>query len=186
MQRRISIIGTSGCGKTTLARELADILHFPHIELDALHWESNWTPAREDIFQSRVIAAISAESWTICGNYGTVQPMVLARADTIIWLDYSLSINLARILRRTFRRCWSKQILWNGNRESVWMTLTSRDSIILWVLSTWRRRRRDFPKLLRQQRQVGKRVFRFRTPSQNECWLNYLKAHDTAEGPHLV
>jgi len=39
---RISVIGTSGSGKTTFANKLAGILRIPHVELDALYWEANW------------------------------------------------------------------------------------------------------------------------------------------------
>jgi len=35
--QRISVVGTSGSGKTTVARRIAEALGFPHVELDALH-----------------------------------------------------------------------------------------------------------------------------------------------------
>jgi adenylate kinase family enzyme len=35
---RIVVVGTSGAGKTTLARRIAALL--PHIELDASNWQS--------------------------------------------------------------------------------------------------------------------------------------------------
>ncbi|MBT8194426.1 MAG: AAA family ATPase [Acidimicrobiia bacterium] len=33
---RIAVVGPPGSGKTTVARELADRLHLPHIELDSI------------------------------------------------------------------------------------------------------------------------------------------------------
>jgi adenylate kinase family enzyme len=169
--QRISVIGTSGPGKTTLARALSQRLRISHIELDALHWEANWTPAPADVFRSRVTTAIAADAWTMCGNYGSIRDMVLARADTIIWLDYSLSRVLLQTIRRTFHRCWHRQLLWAGNRESFYLQLCTRESMILWVLNTWRRRRREYPKMLRHQASLGKRVLRFRTPDQTRRWL---------------
>jgi adenylate kinase family enzyme len=41
---RVVVIGTSCVGKTTFARSLAHVLSCPHVELDALHWQPNWTP----------------------------------------------------------------------------------------------------------------------------------------------
>jgi adenylate kinase family enzyme len=48
------VIGTSGSGKTTLARALAALFGCPHVELDALHWEPDWTPAAPEVFRARV------------------------------------------------------------------------------------------------------------------------------------
>lgn len=51
--RRIAVVGASGSGKTTFARRLAERLGIPHIELDAIHWGPDWTPARDDDFRAR-------------------------------------------------------------------------------------------------------------------------------------
>src|SRR6266481_7086288 len=39
---RIVVVGTSGAGKTMLARRIAAQLQLPHIELDAINWQSEW------------------------------------------------------------------------------------------------------------------------------------------------
>jgi adenylate kinase family enzyme len=66
---RISVIGTSGSGKTAFADKLAWILHIPHVELDALHWEADWIPAHKENFRSRVREVVEAERWVVDGNY---------------------------------------------------------------------------------------------------------------------
>ena len=39
---RIVVVGTTGAGKTTLASRIAVMLELPHIELDAINWQSGW------------------------------------------------------------------------------------------------------------------------------------------------
>lgn len=84
---RVSVIGTSGSGKTTFAGRLAGILRVPHIELDSLSWEAGWTPVPRDIFRSRVSEAINADRWVVDGNYGQdARDLIWERADTVVWL----------------------------------------------------------------------------------------------------
>ena len=42
--RRIAVIGTTGTGKTVLAKRLARKYDLVHVELDSLFWQPNWTP----------------------------------------------------------------------------------------------------------------------------------------------
>ena len=172
--KRIVVLGTSGSGKTTLAKELARRLGLSHIELDALHWNANWvsTPAEE--LRRRISRAMEAapHGWSVCGNYRVANEQIWQQADTIIWLDYPMSIVMYRVTRRTLSRAWFRTRLWNGNRERLWVQLFSRDSLLLWVINTWRKRRRDYPKELAQLRDRGIRVFRFRYPRQTDAWLN--------------
>ena len=60
---RIAIVGTTGSGKTTLARRVAQRCLIPHIELDALQWEPNWKPAEPQVFRDRVTADLSGDRW---------------------------------------------------------------------------------------------------------------------------
>lgn len=40
--KKINVVGTSGSGKSTFARMLANQLNAPYIEMDALHWLPEW------------------------------------------------------------------------------------------------------------------------------------------------
>ncbi len=168
--QRVSVIGTTGTGKSTFAKELARRLECPHIELDALHWEPGWVEVPEEMMRGRVEAACSGETWVVDGNYGCVRDLVWARADTVVWLDFGLPVVLWRSVRRTVRRVFRGEPCCNGNRETLRKALSS-DSIVLWALTTHGARRRKYPVLLRDFGEKGGRVVRLRTPKETSRWL---------------
>jgi adenylate kinase family enzyme len=172
--QRIVVIGTTGSGKTTLARQLADHLGCPHIEIDAIHWGPHWTEVPLDQFRAQITQALSADRWTIDGNYKVVRDLVWQRADTIIWLDYALPVIMGRLIKRTLRRVITQEELWNGNRESWRTAVFSRDAILWWALKTYRRRRREFPALLARPEYAGLIVVHLHSPRQTRQWLSEM------------
>jgi adenylate kinase family enzyme len=131
----VSVVGTSGSGKSTVARELAAILGVPHLELDAVNHQPGWTPLPADEFGRAVFAVAAGEGWVIDGNYSAVRPVVWARADTVLWLDLPKGTVMRQIVWRTLRRVAGRQELWNGNRER-WRNFFSwnpEQSVISWA-----------------------------------------------------
>src|SRR5438105_587112 len=78
---RIVVVGTTNAGKTTMARRLAAKLGVPHVELDALFWEPNWTEADDDVFVERVQNATAGDRWVACGNYSQAHAVLWPRLD---------------------------------------------------------------------------------------------------------
>ena len=171
--QHVNVVGTSAVGKSTLALALAERLGAPCIELDALHWEPNWTEAPTPVLRERVEAAIAGERWVVDGNYAQVRDLVWARVDTVVWLDYPLATILGRYLRRTLRRLGRREQLWGGNRERLAMHLLSRDSLLWWILTTYRRRRREYPPLLAARPEIT--VVRLRSPAEAGRWLSGIR-----------
>jgi adenylate kinase family enzyme len=91
--RRISVVGTSGSGKTTLARQISQRLAIPHVELDALHHEPDWQEAPIDVFRKRVEQSLSVIAGLLMAITAKVRDIVWSRADTVVWLDYTLASN---------------------------------------------------------------------------------------------
>jgi adenylate kinase family enzyme len=171
--KRICVVGTSGAGKTTLAVNIAQKLNMAHIELDALHWDANWRGAPRDVFLQRVREAIGGERWVCSGNYSAVRELTWRAADTIIWLDYAFPVVFGRTLKRTATRIVTQEELWNGNRES-WRMALSRNSILLWVLKTHWRRKRETPQLLSQSEYSHLQLLHFQSPRAAQKWLEQL------------
>jgi adenylate kinase family enzyme len=175
--RRIHIIGTSGSGKTTLASQLAAMLDIPHVELDAIQWQPDWTPLDKDAFRERLAEALSEDDWVVDGNYFAYRDLTHARADTLIWLDYPLPLVLWRVTARTGRRLIQRTELWNGNHERL-RSVFSRDSIIVWALTSYSRNRRRYRQLLANPAPdlAHLRIIRLRSPRATAIWLRSLAA----------
>lgn len=174
--RRILVIGTTGSGKTTLAREAAARLGVPHGEQDAWQWLPDWQEAPLEAFRAEVDRFTAQGAWVMDGNYTKAQDIGWSRADTLVWLDYPAPLVLGRLLRRTARRVLSREELWNGNRERLRAAL-SRDSLIVWFFRTHWRRRRLMP--ARLARHPHLRVLRLRSPAQARAWLAGLAPTET-------
>jgi hypothetical protein len=178
--RRIWVKGGSGAGKTTLARELARRLGLAHVELDALHHDPGWTPAPAPLLQARVRAALNdARGWVVDGNYDSkLGPLVLDRAELIVWLDLPLQIKLARLARRTFGRWWTGEELWNGNRESLAAAFWGGDALFPWAVRSHFRHRAEWPRL-----QAGPPLVRLRSAREVEAWLAAVGAAEPSGLP---
>ena len=142
---RVVVTGTSGAGKTTLARKIAAALAMPHIELDAINWQPGWrdlTRHDPEEFVRHVNTVIAAEAWVVDGNYGPVCDIIWERATHLVWLDYERWVIMARVIRRTIIRVALRTELWSGNRER-WRYLLRPSHPIRWAWNTWERRRRE-------------------------------------------
>lgn len=168
---RVVVVGTSCCGKTSYSRQLAAILRHPHIELDALYWKPNWVAKSEDEFTALVTAAISADRWIVDGNYGTARNLIWSRATCIMWLNYGFLTVLARAFRRTFRRAMSGEELYSGNKENFRKAFFNRDSILLWVVTTYERRRREYAELQNTKAFPHLQWFEFPNPAEARQFL---------------
>jgi adenylate kinase family enzyme len=173
--QRISVVGTAGSGKTTVAREIARRLELPHVELDALFWEPDWTEAAPDVFRDRVALALSGARWVADGNYSKARDIVWGRADTVVWLDYAFAVSMGQLVWRTARRCLTHEELWSGNRESWRKAFCSRESILVWAMQTRGKGRRNYPVLLSSPAHAHLALIRLRSPRQTRAWLASLQ-----------
>ncbi len=164
---RIHIIGTPGAGKTTLARRMAQQFELPFVELDALFWGAHWMPAPTEVFRRRVMSSVRDASWVACGNHASARDLVWARADTVIWLDYSTALGASRLIGRALLRGrdWLR-----GRRTNA----LGHDSLLLYAFRANAERSTDFAPLFAQHEYAHLRVLRFRTPGEMEIWLASL------------
>ncbi len=174
--QRVAVVGTSCSGKTTLAAAIARAQGSPHVELDALHWLPDWKERPTEEFREKTREAIRGDAWVTDGNYSRVRDMVWGRATHVIWLNYSFPLVLWRAIRRSLTRLVTREELYSGNRESFRLTFLDRESILLWVVTSHRRRRRDYAKLCRTENFPHICFIEFRHPRESDALLRELEA----------
>jgi hypothetical protein len=85
---------------------------------------------------------VATEAWVIDGSYQSeLGDLVFRNADLVVWLDVPMYVWLPRLLRRTVRRLVTREVLWNGDRESL-RNVFDRDSLLIFTLRWYRPRRR--------------------------------------------
>ena len=176
---RVVVVGTSGSGKTIVARELAAFLGVTHVELDALNWDPGWVDLNQtnrEEFLKRVKEAVAGDAWVVDGNYSTVRDLIWPKATTVVWLDYPLWLTLWWLLKRTAHRVFAKEVLWQGNTESFQGQFLSRESLFLWAIKTRGRRNRSFLHAFAQPEHAHLRVVRHRSPRETRVWLQRIAA----------
>ena len=174
--RRIVVVGTTGAGKSTLAAQLASRLDLDLVELDALNWKPNWISAPTEELLIKVDQATRGPSWIVAGNYERTQSITLPRAQAVCWLDYPFWTIFWRLLRRTIKRTWTRELLWGTNYEQFWpqLKLWSSESLFNWLFQTYWRRKREYPLKFSQPEYAHLKVYRFRTPQETRHWLDSL------------
>jgi adenylate kinase family enzyme len=164
--QRILVIGPCGAGKSTLAMHLAQRLKLPLFHMDQLNWKSGWVESSKDEIVKRLNPIMASDTWLIDGNYGGTLAPRLARADTILYLDYPIRLCVVRLLKRIWKyRGKTRPDMANGCVEKF-------DLSFLFYVLTWN----SGPKLRTESAITGyeDKVIRFKGPAHLESWLASL------------
>lgn len=174
---RINVVGTSGCGKSTFSRKLSEILTIPYLEIDQIYWKKNWgTPTKEEFF-GKLTMELEKKTWILDGNYSTAIPVKWKNVETVIWLDYPFYKIFFRGFVRSVIRAITKQELWagTGNRESF-KALFSKDSIPHWIIKTFRKNRKEYNKIILENKYPNIQFIRLTTKQNTEEFLARVKS----------
>lgn len=170
---RILILGGTGSGKTTLARELAVALHVPHVELDSLYFGPEFSTAPLPLLRERTSAAIAGDRWVTDGNKRAVRDLVWPRADTIVWLDYPLVVRLWRLAKRARRRtsALTAQAAETGGKTGLPGQFLAAARGVLTALRSHAGQRREYPRMFAEPANQHLAVVRLRSPRATRQWL---------------
>ncbi|MCH5642850.1 AAA family ATPase [Gordonia sp. ABSL49_1] len=179
--RRIHIVGVSGTGKSTLARQVAAILDVPRLELDEVFWDANWT--YRDLHEARAIIRTfldeNRSGWVVEGGWtnrlgGLLDTDRPDGPDLVVWPDHRRRTVMCRIVTRTLRRAICREELWHGNREEPrsWLRRDPDDNIIRWAWVMYPETRNR----MQARIDAGEPVLRLDGQRAVDGWLGSLKA----------
>ncbi len=173
---RINVVGTSGSGKSTFSRKLANRLNYPYLEMDALYWKADWQEPSDEEFFALLDKQLANEYWVLDGNYNRTAPIKWANVNTVIWVDYSYTRTVYQAVKRAFIRCITRKEIWpgTGNVETFKKSFFSQDSVILWTLKTYKSNRRRYQRLIENPDYQHIKFIRITSPRMATAYIDEL------------
>lgn len=106
---RVHVVGASGSGTTTLARELADHWAVPHADADDYFWLPSVPPFREKRPEEERLALMRAvfvprEAWVLSGSMLGWGEDIVRECDAVVFLTLDPAERLRRLEAREIRR----------------------------------------------------------------------------------
>lgn len=176
--RRVVVVGSSGSGKTTFARALAERMNVSHLEMDSVFHRHGLADEAHDEFLPTLDRFTDQERWVVDGNYTShgTRDVVWPKADTVVWLDPPRRLAMARVIRRTLRRTVLREELWPGVHEplSNLYSLDPYKNIIVWTWTRHAHVRRKYEAAMTGDEWNHARVLRFRSTSDARNFLDSL------------
>lgn len=165
---RYLIIGCSGSGKSTFAKQISDLCQIPYINTDVLYWNKDWSVvATEEVLEA---IDFQAESYVLDGNFASSRETVWSQMDTIIWLDFDLHLVLYRLFFRNMRWWLWENSPWTGKRMSFRRACSG-----LWHgLKSHSKKRASYPEYLADF--TEKEIHRVSNPKEALDLLEKLRA----------
>lgn len=177
--RRISVVGATGSGKTSLARELAERLDLPICELDQLRRDTVVGGLSAQTFQSRVAEIAQRDAWIIDGHYRDVRHLIWSRAEAVVWLNYPLRIVALRLMGRFRQKRRARAFGADQSSEPRAAARLVADEGASWTRRLGRlvrtlRERSVYGRLLRSAEYRGVRTIELRSLEATRQWLRNL------------
>ena len=170
---RITIIGNAGGGKSTLARELNDLLGIPLHSIDQLQWRPGWQLAPREEFAAAHAKLLAQPSWIIdgWGDFDFIEQR-FHESDTIILVDYPLVRHYWWALKRQWLCLFRPRI--DGPPGCPMLPMTWPLLKMIWAID-----RHAMPKLrqLVKSQDDRKIIFHIRTLAELRAFYTEARLH---------
>ncbi len=167
------MIGCSGSGKTTFAKQLSQILNLPIVHLDRLYWCGNWEHIPQKEFDRQLLAELEKDTWIIDGNFNRTLPKRLQYCDTVFYFDFPTISCLWGATKRVFQNYGKTRDDMGGNCPEHF----DKQKLVLYkdILSFKKQHRQKYGDMLANADQVNVIVLKKRKQVKN--YLQNIKSH---------
>jgi adenylate kinase family enzyme len=101
MINRIHILGTSGSGKSFLAKKLSTILDIEHYDLDDFFFIRKYDKKRSKVARKKLLDNLAKKrKWIVEGVYASWVDSSIKRSDMVILIDTPFRVVAWRIFHR--------------------------------------------------------------------------------------
>jgi adenylate kinase family enzyme len=169
--KKILVIGNSGSGKTTFAKELAEKTGLPLVHLDKIFWCGEWAHISRDEFDSILKKELQKNEWIIDGDFSRTLPHRLKCADTVFYLDLPTITCLWGATVRVLKNFGKTRFDMGGNCPERF----DKHKINLYkaIISYNKLRRTECYKMLSEQRNI--KIIIFKSRRQINSFLKSIK-----------
>ena len=122
----------------------------------------------KDELRAALAPIVASDCWLIDGHYGSKMEARFKRADTVVYLDYPITLSLWRAAKRVW--------LYRG-RSRPDMAEDCPEGFnfeFFWYIANWNRRARPRTENLLKGSEA--RILRFKKPQQLDRWLSNLES----------
>jgi len=135
--------------------------------LDQMHWRSGWVEGSKEELLADLAPILASDKWIIDGNYGSTMEPRIERADTIVYLDFPITLCLWRAIKRVWQyRGRSRPDMANGCPERFNL------EFFLYI-AMWNHKAR--PRTEKRIAASDSKVIRLKNPRQLKYWLTRLE-----------
>jgi adenylate kinase family enzyme len=172
--KRTIVFGSTGVGKTTMVKLIAEEFDLPVIDIDSLRREAGRSTSPEETFVLLTTESVRGDTWIIDGSYTSVQDIVWPRAEAIVWLDFSFWVFLSRLVKRSLHRIFIRKKS-EKPIKGRYQPASERTWNYLRAIFTGKQRRERYFATLYTSNNAHLHVIRLSSPQEAQLWLALMK-----------
>lgn len=168
---RVLVIGCSGAGKSTFARNLREKTGLSLYYLDMIWHKADRTNVSEEEFDKRLGEILSGRQWIIDGNYLRTMPVRMEACDTVFMLDYPTEVCLLGVQSRIGKE----------RVDMPWIEQEFDAEFRQWIVDFEKEQRPEIYRLLEQYKNE-KTIVIFHSREEAQQYLDTVHGREQVKG----